>query len=99
MTLEGRTNLAVSQVALLWGRFRDDPNHGNKIGKLMTELSGEGGIRLSLEPTIEKESYAFEKRNELSGKLDRIEYQIAEILTDTKAIDQAGVRDFDTGRG
>lgn len=99
MTLEGRTNLAVSQVSLLWGRYRDDTKFSPRLQVIMNELSGEDGIRASWEPTIEKESYAFERRTELSGRLDKVEYQIAEILNDTKAIDSAGVRDFDTGRG
>jgi hypothetical protein len=99
MTLEGRTNLAVSQVSLLWGRYREDPKFAGRIGVLMNELSGAGGIRSSWEPTIEKEPYAFERRTEMAGRLDRVEYQISELLNDTKAIDQAGVRDFDTGRG
>jgi len=90
-SLYSRNNALVTLYGLLRAKYKDD----SKVKDMLFDIGQDLKIlRKQYEGVLDEETFHIEEINEFTESLDGIYYRLVEVISITKIIDSAGLREM-----
>jgi hypothetical protein len=90
-SLYSRTNAIVTLYGLLRAKYKEDTKVSGIIQEIGTDINL---LRQQYEGVLDEESFHIEEINSFTQSLDGIYYRLVDVITITKIIDSAGLREM-----